>query len=393
MNKLVIKVHKFSSVGSNLTKSAGLPNFGTKRENLGAIVQYLETVVKPNFSAAQPTKDIYCHFIGSRTQQSSPEEPKVRDINEGSGSAWGIESEAYNGKAMIDAMQKHWVYSDTNRSEVAFTPPERWWQLVADKSPEVVSWVVLDAKDFNKHVWPGELTAFVEATIPDYEFKAIIENLYRKVEILTWKGYVQKDGGNPSGVRNTNPINSVCNVDDIVRAFGRLAIFIVVIIVNGDDILIGFKTLITKNNIGAMARYSRRIFNKDKSDILSSGAEFSKRILDPRLPGPTSAIARVANSHIHSERQSDAITSSKQYTAIAAASIIDPLKYHPLGDEYRKLYYSIDKYSVTDFGSAELLPYARAYLSRNSWKSEHGQITGDPKQFISTLKSSWAAQS
>jgi hypothetical protein len=390
VNKLKVSDFSFNTIGVDMSKSAGLPNFGTKESQLGYARQYANEVIKTN----PVMSNVYCSFLGFRTQQSPPEEPKNRDIHMDSMGAWVLERESDS--KVIPLMQEHWKWSDTYPTEPAFSPPQRWYELMVEHSPKVKTWVVMDASDYNKYVYPEEVDYYTNATILDYEFAPLISDLAKYKEVQTPDGYIERNGGTMSGDIRTSPQNSFTNVGENTNAITKRKLdrYVVIILVNGDDIIIGFETGFNKTDINALAEGRIRKFNPDKGFTSSTAAWFSKTYLDPSLGGPTKPIYLVGNSVIFKEKESDPATSGKEYALIAATAQLEYLEHHPSGTEVVKAYRSIDKYdnSILHGDNERAVSAARAYISRHNYQVEAGQIRGDPRQLLEDVNNSWVWQ-
>jgi hypothetical protein len=388
ISKFLVTDHSFDIIDADMSKSAGLPKFGSKKDNLAAGRQYVEQVVKPD----PVISNLPAAFLGWRSQLAPIGEVDMRDINMIPMARWLL---AREGPAKATRLMKeHWIYSDTTPTEVAFSPPERWYELFANKAPEVKMWAVFDAKHYNKSVRAEEIVYYNEITLGDWEFRPLLEEYSIYSEIQTPDGFIERKGGTLSGLQETSAQNSATNVADIVNSLGPIREHIVLIIVNGDDIVVGFKTVIDKSNINALAKSSLREFNIDKTVRDTSDTWFSKQYLSTSFRGPTKPIFLVGISVTVQERSSDPATTGKEYTAIAANAQLNYLEHHPFGDQVVKLYRSIDKYPLDDLVASSgerVYSAARKYIERNSWAVEHGRIPGDPKDLVRSAMNNWAA--
>jgi hypothetical protein len=384
VDRLKTTTYGFTTEGSDLSKSAGLPKFGSKRDQLNGALQYAEVIKQSG-----TLKSMYPIFPGFRTQQSPPDDPKVRGINMIPISTWVLERECW---PYVIARAK----ADWNKPEAAvnYFPPEQTWKQFGDLAARGQTAVVLDATLYDTTVHANENEASAMYFIPDYEHRDLLVEYMNKAEILMPQGeMIERNGGKTSGGTDTNFTDSWTNIGDIVQSLGPILRYLVGYIVNGDDIILVFSTVVRKENISRLSRESRRNINPDKSDIKTDTAWFSKLYLDDRLDGPTKPLFLIANSLSFKERESDPITSSKEYVAIASTSILAPLEYHPFGDEFRSIYWKrCDKYHIQSFGRQELIPAMKRYLSSNSWKVEHGILPEDPGKAVDAIRQSWAAE-
>jgi hypothetical protein len=374
----------FTTEGSDLSKSAGLPYFGSKRQQLEGMKQHAETI-----KAKGTLDEMYPIFPGYRTQQSPPDDPKIRGINMIPGSTWVLEREAW--PDVLRRAKEHW---NKPGFAVDYMPPEQTWKHFCVKAAESQSISVIDSTLYDTTVHANENDASVELFIPQYEFKDLLKEYYNYAEILMPKGeMIERNGGMSSGRTDTNFTDSWTNVADLVQSAGPILRYLVGYHVRGDDIILFWNTQIRKTNITGISRESRRSINPDKSDIRTNSAWFAKLYLDPDLSGWTKPGFLVLNSLSYKERESDAITSSKEYAAIAATSILSSMEHHPWGDKLRNAYWKrCDKYPIQSFGRQELLPAMRAYQSSHSWMVEQGILQKDPAEAADTLRRSWASE-
>jgi hypothetical protein len=384
VSRLQATTHRFTTEGSDLSKSAGLPKFGSKRQQLEGMKQHAETI-----KASGTLNEMYPIFPGFRTQQSPPDTPKVRGINMIPGSTWVLEREAWP-----DVLQKAKAHWNKPGAAVDHMPPEQTWKCFVEMAAASQSISVIDSTLYDTTVHANENDASVELFIPSYEFKDLLKSYYNTAEILMPKGeMIERNGGMSSGRTDTNFTDSWTNIADLVQSARAIVRYLVGYHVRGDDIILFWDTQVRQDNIKALSNQSRRTINPDKSDIRTSSAWFAKLYLDPDLDGWTKPGFLVCNSLMYKERESDAITSSKEYAAIAATSILSSMEYHPWGDKFRNTYWKrCDKYPIQSFGTEELIPAMEAYQSSHSWQVEHGILPEDPWQAVETLRRSWAAE-
>jgi hypothetical protein len=383
ISNLRARTYGFDARGADLSKSAGLPRFGSKRDQMVGMKQHADIIKSSSL------KEMYPIFPGFRTQQSPPDIPKVRGINMIPGSTWVLEREAW--PDVLRRAKEHW---NKPGSAVDHMPPEQTWKLFCMKAAESQSISVIDSTLYDTTVHANENEASVELFIPGYEFKDLLKEYYNKAEILMPKGeMIERNGGMSSGRTDTNFTDSWTNIADLIQSAGPILRYFVGYHVRGDDIILFWSTQVRKQNIEGISRRSRRTINPDKSDIRSSTAWFAKLYLDPGLQGWCKPGFLVANSLSFKERESDAITSSKEYAAIAATNILSSMEHHPWGDEFRSQYWRrCDKYPITSFGREELVDAMKAYQSSHSWQVEHGILPEDPAEAVDKLRASWAAE-
>lgn len=387
IQKIKSTSYDLKTEGHDMTKSAGLPKFGSKKENLAAAKQYLSSLGKPGLS------DLYPAFLGYRTQQSPEDDPKVRNINMVPITTWLLEIQMLD--SAIANAKANWI--STDRTTVHYTDLNTAFQWICDKISQCQSVVMLDASNYDMSVYQEEISGSLRLLAPEYEHIEVLIEYYNTAPILAPIGYILRKGGILSGTVGTNILDSITNILDIVRACELigLARYIIGIRVNGDDIVVFLSTQARSKNINDIDKGSKRTISEAKSSITTSSAWFSKIYFDPGLPGPTKPVHLVVNSLAFKERESDAVTSSKEYAAIAATQILGYLEHHPWGTIIRDEYWrKCDKYPISGFDAndPQVREVAGAYLSRHNWAVETGQLPSDPVAYFKELQSSWAAE-
>jgi hypothetical protein len=363
----------------SLSKGGSLPNGGTKRENLSEAELYNEKVKQ------SPTLEM-CYSIlpGIRTQQSHPDDPKVRLVWGTPTHWWLIECEAFDDALSLTIEA---VNNDVgNKIFVFYTEPSKLKEWTASNWSEVVQWVNMDAEQFDASVTASEIAQMVEYFAPTYEFKELVKEYLIHASLVMPEGDLSRDGGQPSGSKTTNLFDGFCNVLDMIEAFARYKLdqYIVCVIVNGDDITIGLSTKLSKENLEKIGHQSRRTINADKS-VIGDYVWNSKWYIDGDII--TRPVFRVLNSIMFSERMKSSIYGSREYIEISTAQQCADIEAHPWGPEIVKAIAGISKYHISSMSDDQLSEAAEAYLDAHSWK-EGEDVNG----LLSRLRDSLYAQ-
>jgi len=360
-----------------LDKGAGLPKFGKKKDALPSAKQYVEEVIKP----AGSIERCYSIFPGYRTQQSSEDDPKVRLVWQVPVTQWYMECEAYDDGISRTISKNKEATLDVKTFYCEPKTIKTWFK---DKCSRVRCWVSGDATQYDSDVGKSELSTSCRALSGNYEFSDLLVEYTTKSNLVLPEGDLVRDGGQPSGSKQTNWGDGFTNVEDTLETIEDIGLlkFLICILVNGDDITTGFSTRITEKNLSEWSKYTRRCLNPDKCHI-GQTIWNSKWYIDENIM--TRPIFRVLNSMMFKEHETDPITGSKQYVAISIAQQIEDIAEHPLADEFIRLVKSIDQYPIDKFTESELLEYADAYLSSHSWMEEAGQLDS-AKMLVSKLK-------
>jgi hypothetical protein len=344
----------------SLSKSGSLPLGGTKKDALDEAKLYNEQKLKPN----PRLENCYSIMPYSRTQQSHPDEPKVRLVWGTPTHWWLIECEAFD-DALTKTINK--ANDIQSRVFVFYTEPSKLKEWYQRYSSEVVEWVNLDAAQFDSTVTASEIAQMVEYFAPGYTFKDLVSEYLIHAALVMPEGDLTRDGGQPSGSKTTNLFDGFCNTIDIIEAFRRYKLdrYIVCIVVNGDDITIGLKTRLTKDNLTKISHASRRNIHEDKSVIGEFVWNSKWYVRENVLTRP---VFRVLNSLMYSERMKDSIYGSKEYIEIATTQQLSDIEEHPYGAEIIKAVANITKYHISGMSDEQLAPAMEAYQDAHSWK-------------------------
>jgi hypothetical protein len=387
MNVVPKTSHALDVTGKDLSKAAALPKFGTKRDQLGAARQYVESIKSKN-----QLSSMYSIIPGYRTQQSPPDEPKVRLINMVPISTWIMELEM--ARSTIDATVAKCKEKDVP-SDFSFfyCDKDTLYEKFAARETQASCVVVMDSTQYDSTVQATEIQTIYKSLWPEYSHTQLLADYACEASIVMPSGDVERRGGIPSGSVTTNFVDGITNVADLQEAYERAGLWkwLTSVIVNGDDIILFFSTRIRKDNVEKVSRYSRRELNPDKSDIKPNTAWFSKQYLDPTLEGPCTVGFRVLNSLMFKEHQRNPITGAREYVAIATSQQIEDMKHHPEGEYFSRLVKAEDKYPVESFTDDELREAAEEYLKDHRYEVEHGQLPDSVPDFIAKVKSSFYA--
>jgi hypothetical protein len=224
-----------------LHKAAGLPKLGrTKEQELAFALQYVENVVKVERSLSTMPSIM----PGHRTQQSHPDEPKVRLIWMITIDEWILECEALDsGITQIIASNK----SKNLSVKLFYCTPQSVHEWFRNWNSQVVCWVNGDAEQFDSTVRASELAAIWQWCAPKYEFTDLVARYTIYASLVLPEGDLIRSGGMPSGSKITNLGDGMANFIDWLEALERTGFlrYLICVFVNGDDISLGFTRAIT----------------------------------------------------------------------------------------------------------------------------------------------------
>lgn len=366
------------SLGRNkraLKKAAGLPKFGKKREALNGAMQWNQQI------KSSPSLDkCYSIMPGYRTQQSRPGDEKVRLVWSVPIHIWQLECEA------IDDAITRTISANKNmvkQVKLFYDTPEGVHKWVKHFYSEVKFWMNVDASQYDSTVQQHELASCVEYFAGEYELARLLAEYLSYSSLVMPERDINRSGGMPSGSKFTNLGDGWTNVNDIMESLHvmKLDRYVVCVLVNGDDISIGFNTKLTDANMGKLAKLSRREINPAKS-VVGQYVWNSKWYADDNII--TRPIGRVLNSMAFKEHQSDPITGSKEYVAISIAQQLKDVELHPMGSEFIKEVHKYDKYPIAKFTDKELIDAATTYVEDHGWRDD----IQTPQELIATVRSS-----
>ena len=359
-----------------LNKGAGLPKFGKKKDQLASARQYVESIVKP----AADWNKLPSIFPGYRTQQSSIDQPKVRLVWQVPIAEWLIECEMYDSAITLTIKENG---GNKHELKLFYCEPSEIHSWVKEWEAVVNHWVSLDATSYDSSVRKSELETGIHYFGHDYQFVDVVVGYTVGAQLVLPEGDLTREGGMPSGSKGTNLLDGFTNIVDILECLERLGIrkYLKCCLINGDDITLGFATRITNSNLDKLNRYSRREINSDKS-VIGEYVWNSKWYMDEQIM--TRPIFRVINSAMFKEHQTNPITGSKEYVAIALAQQLLDIEMHPESEVVLGAFAKADKYPISKFNDAELIPYAQAWLDDHNWAAEW---IGTPSEIVKRLKS------
>jgi hypothetical protein len=324
-----------------MKKSAALPSMGKKREHLADAIEYNVEVVKP----ANSINKCFAALLGYRAQkQTEPgTTPDVRQIWMTPEHIWVLECEAAD--SAIDNTISESQKLDA-QIQVRYVDRKSIHTWMLKYAGQVTEWVNLDATKYDNDVQVCELAYAWKTIAPNYEFRDLIAQYGSTCAVLTPEGLITRLGGICSGSKGTNWIDGFTNVHDIIDVLVHLNLFrfVVCILVNGDDITIGFSTKLTKDNIVKIDNLSRRTLNPDKCIKWPDAIWNSKDYICVKFI--TRPVFRALNSLIFKERESNAIVGSSVYVAIARTQILSDVEEHPIGDQFAKLVAKYEEFSI-----------------------------------------------
>ena len=357
-----------------LKKANSLRDFGTKGDHLSEFPQITKSwLEKGTFAQEAPSI-----FPGWRTQQSPPDEPKVRMVHRFPGAAWYVECEAFD-----DGLTKTIDHDKEEKLNVKkfYERPEGIKSWVQEHWSNVVEWVSFDATSYDVTVHGAEVSNSVRYLAGDFEYVDQLAEYITTASIVMPEGDIHRVGGMPSGSKQTNYGDAYTNISDLEEVLRRLKLwrYVICILVNGDDITIGFSTRLSKPNLEKIKRYSRRDYNIDKFGqgrfVLNS-----KWYIDDSIM--TRSIFRVINSMMFKEHQSNPISGSKEYIAVAIAQQLEDVREHPLGLDLAKQVKSHDKYPIETFDQQQLEEAHSAWFDDHIWIADWT----DPKEHLEQLR-------
>jgi hypothetical protein len=360
-----------------LKKYGGCPIGGTKGENLPEAMQHVTRV-----KASGNWEDRFSGVVGHRTQTGEPGVGKVRAIIIVSTSDWvfGVES---LGSALTNTDEANNV---NNEILLFHLPPEKVGEWYGKYEGEVVSWLSWDWARYDASVAGQLLEAAASYLIGDYPYKQLELDWLLNASIMGPWGTIARWGSVISGWIGTNTGDSLTNVMHLLKVLESLGLlrYVVCILVNGDDIVIGFSTLVTKDNIEKINRRSFMTANTSKVDVgnfmwsskLIVFTDSTGKIVVTRIP------PQVWNKIKFPERRKvvDKYIISMGIANISEGFVI-PGYENPKGVEMLRYLAKLDELDLTSVSDAELMPSAEILASEQSWR---GIVT--PQEYIDMIR-------
>lgn len=330
-----------------MSKAAGFPDGGKKREALQGAIQYNTSVVAPSASLDK------CWSIvpGYRTQQSESGAEKVRLVWCIPCHIWYLECLAFDDSITSTIAESNKL---SHKIQVLYFDARlhlKEWFLKFSK--DVMTWVYVDSTQYDSSVQQCEIASVWHYLAPGFELTTLLADYAAKADLVMPEGIVHRNGGMPSGSKGTNMGDGISNVGDTLEVLDRMGLlkYVVCILVNGDDITIGFSTVITEENLKKWAVYTRRRVSADKSLILPDALWNSKWYCDEHIT--TRPIARALNSLMFKERESSALTANAVYVSIARHQILLDVEQHPC---FEVLATELAKYEEKSWGDIKSDP-------------------------------------
>lgn len=341
--------------GLDLSKGAGNPQMGPKKDQLNQALLYADKI-----EADQKTPS-YMFLPGFRTQIE-----KTRGIWQDPISEYVNEIRAFR-SALLKAVD----FAKQSKEIRVFycTPEELHKYLFAD------SWayaVVLDAKQFDASVTAWEIDDFLRYLAADYvAIDHVIDHAVR-APLQMPNGVLRRYGGLASGKVFTNLLDGAVNFRDIHTSFDFISRYIGKYFVNGDDIGFLADTIVTEDNVTKASKISARTLEPDKCWYSNDDIWFSKIYMRESYFCKPAYL--VLHSCIYRERDPLEGVLGKGYLAIATAQKCEWLKDHPKGERIVKLIKAQDKYPIESLDDSIVKPALEVYRKANSYLEESGQL-------------------
>lgn len=356
---------KFDTTGRDLSKGAGLPKMGPKRINLGPAVQYANRIKE------DPSIPAWMILCGRRTQQAKPGVTKSRPILGDPISEWVLEIEAY-GDSINQAADHAKVASKD--VQLGYAPPEVIHKYIFNQ--EWTEAIVLDYTQYGATITAQELASHLRWLAGDYDGRVvdhIIDHNCRCPLIGPGPELINKYAGGPDGKITTNLVDSSTNLveTDHNMHVQKLDKYYSGWLVNGDDIAILLRTMLTDENVAKLSSNSTRTLNADKVVRDTEGVWFSKVLYLPSFF--CKPIMLVLNSTIFREHEADPLTGSAAYVAVALAQQMEWLRDHPDGEKIAKLVKREDKHPIEVIPDDQRKAAEKLYVSKHNWMEDAGQ--------------------
>jgi hypothetical protein len=352
-------------VSQVLKKSGACPIGGTKGENWDEAKQYGSKV-----KASGNWNLRYSCVQGVRTQPGPPGEGKARIIEMVSTSDYQISFEG-----LADALTR------TDQANLALlpvmlfhTPPEMLAEWFGKFEGEVVSWLSWDWSHYDASLAAQLLEAGARYLMAGFPFVDLEIDWVLNASIMTSWGTIARVGAMISGWLGTNIVDSICNLMHMLKILDGLGLlrYVVCVLINGDDIVIGFSTHITKENVEKISRRSFMSVNVSKVDV-GSYIWHSKLIIEVDTTGKiiVSRIPELVYNRIkYPERRKDRL--DKWIITMGMANTLDGLVIegheHPRGSEILRHFAKVDDIDLRSVSDEELMPSAEIMAGDLSWR-------------------------
>jgi hypothetical protein len=359
-------------------KAAGCPKGGTKGDHWPEAQQYAEKV-----KASGDWNLCYSCVQGIRTQPGPPGEGKARIIEMVSVSDYirGYE-------ALADALTQTDSRISTSMPIMLFhTEPSKLAEWFGKFEGEVTDWLSWDWSSYDASLAAQLLEAGARYLIGGYPYVDLEIDFVLNASIMTSWGTVTRFGAMISGWIGTNIVDSICNVMHMLKVLESLGLlrYVVCVLVNGDDIVVGFSTSITKDNLDKINTRSFMSANTTKVDV-GNYLWHSKLIIEKDTSGKiiVSRIPELVYNRIkYPERRKDV---DKWIITMGMANTLEDLVIegheHPRGREVLRHFAKVDDLDINSVSDAELMPAAEIMVGDLSWRD-----VSTPQEWIDYIRS------
>jgi hypothetical protein len=348
-------------------KWAACPIGGTKGQNIPKALQYVN-VIKGN---GLPLDDRYSTVVAIRTQPGPPGEGKVRDVEAVSTPDWIISVEGFG-----DALTQTDLAIDIGFPILLFhTRPEMIGKWFAKYESEVVSWLSWDWTGYDQNLAAQLMEVVARFGMNGYPFADQEVEFMLNCSIMGPWGTVTRYGANISGHLSTNWLNSLTNILHFLKVLDGLGLlrYVVCVLVNGDDIVIGFSTRLTPDNIEKINKRSFMVANTTKVDC-GNGIWHSKLAIEKDTTGKIiiSRVPELVWNRIKYPERRKTLESVKWIVSMGIASttegLVIPEYEHPVGTELLRFIAEMDEVDLSTATDAELMPSAEIMAAEMSWR-------------------------
>jgi hypothetical protein len=355
-----------------LSKWGACPLGETKRQALPKARQAEEQAESQGLSL----ETRYSAVESVRTSSGPPEEGKARFIASVATPDWIV-----GVKGFSDALTRTDEAIQTFMPVMLFhTEPSKLAEWFGQFNGEVISWLSWDWSSYDGRLAAPLMEEVARYLMGDFAFANQEVDFLLNASLMTHRGTVTRHGANLSGHISTNILNSLTNVLHFLKVLERLNLlrYVVCVLVNGDDIVIGFSTRIIDANVRKIEHESFMSANVTKVDI-GDYIWHSKLIIELDATGKiiVSRIPELVYNRIkYPERRKDKL--EKWIISMGMASTLEELviKDHefPTGGEILRHFSKIDNLDINEASDAELMPSAEIMAADLNWRSlETGQ--------------------
>jgi hypothetical protein len=349
-----------------LKRAGACPIGGSKGDNLAAAQQYALKV-----KASNDWNQCYSTVVGVRTQPGPPGEGKARSIEMVSTSDWVRGVEAF-GDALTRTDEAIKVSNPILLFHIEPSQLSQWWDQF---NGEVISWVSWDWTAYDAHLAAQVMEAAAKYLMGAYPYADLELGFLLNASLMGPWGTVTRHGANISGHIGTNLINSLTNLMHFFAVLEKLGLlkYVVCVLVNGDDIAIGFKTRITPHNLDDILSHSFmkseigkiNVANFIWSNKLIIEVDHTGKLIISRIP------ELVYNRIKYPERRKDDL--DKWIISMGMASTLEGLVIEnhefPTGSKILQKFAQIDGLNLSAASDEELRPGAEIMAADSGWRS------------------------